>query len=243
MIIYAHRGARGYAPENTLAAFKKALDLKAGGIELDIHTTKDGKLVICHDHNVDRTSNGSGWICNMTLAELKGLDFGRWFDQKFSGEKILTFAEFFSWYVKTPLLLNIEIKNGPVIYENIERDVIDIIKDMAPAGFDFYNRIIISSFYHPSLYKIKVLDSRFKTGVLFSSRPIDVLEQAKIINADYLHPDWQYLDAEWIEAAGAAGIGVNSYTINTKEEFAFAKKFPLAGIFSDYPDRWSGYRI
>jgi len=242
MILYAHRGARGYAPENTMAAFTKALELKADGIELDVHTTKDGELVVCHDHNVDRTSNGSGWIRDMTLSELKELDFGSWFSPRFSGEKILTFAEFFSWYVTTPLLLNIEIKDGPVIYENIEQDLITIIKDIAPSEFAVYDRIILSSFYHPSLRRIKELDCHFKTGVLFSCRPIDVLAQAKEINADYLHPDWQYLDHEWIEAAGRAGIGVNSYTINTKEEFAFAEQFSLTGIFSDYPDRWSRSR-
>ncbi|TCS81500.1 glycerophosphodiester phosphodiesterase [Pectinatus cerevisiiphilus] len=238
MIIYAHRGARGYAPENTMAAFKKALALKADGIELDVHTTKDGQLVVCHDHNIDRTSNGSGWIRDFTLSELKAFDFGKWFDEKYRGEQILSFEEFFLWYVKTPLLLNIEIKNGPVVYQGIEKELVTTIKSLAPAGFNIYDRILISSFYHPSLYKIKELDSKFKTGVLYDSRPMNVLEQVKAINADYLHPHWHYLDRETIEAAQELGIGVNCYTINTEEEFKFISEFPLTGIFSDYPDRW-----
>lgn len=238
MIIYAHRGARGYAPENTMEAFKKALVLKADGIELDIHTTKDGEIVICHDHDIDRTSNGTGWICDFTLEELKKLDFGAWFHSDFAGATIPTFAEFFTWYVKTPLLLNIEIKNGPVIYDQIEEKVIAAMKAIAPEDFDLYNRIIISSFYHPSLCKIKELDNRFKTGVLFDSRPVDVLSLIKQTNADYLHPHWHYLDSEWIKSACEVGIGVNSYTVNTPEEFAFVSKLSLTGIFSDYPDRY-----
>ncbi|MCE5285583.1 MAG: glycerophosphodiester phosphodiesterase [Pelosinus sp.] len=238
MITYAHRGARAYAPENTMAAFTKALDLKADGIELDVQTTKDGEIVICHDHAIDRTSNGTGWIRDFTLSELKKLDFGSWFDQHFAGEAMPTFAEFFAWYLKTPLLLNIEIKNGPVIYDNIEAELLNIMKTIAPKSFDLYNRIIISSFYHPSLCKIKELDAQFKTGVLFSARPVDVLSLIKQTNADYLHPHWHYLDSDWIKEAREAGIGVNSYTVNTPEEFAFVAPLNITGIFSDYPDRW-----
>ena len=238
MIIYAHRGARDYAPENTMAAFQKALALKTDGIELDVQATKDGEIVICHDHNIDRTSNGTGWIRDLTLSELKKLDFGSWFSSDFATEPLLTFREFFTWYVKTPLLLNIEIKNGPVIYDNIEKKLIKIMKAIVPPNFDLYQHIIISSFYHPSLRKIKELEPRFKTGVLFSCRPVDVLSLIKQTDADYLHPHWHYLDPDWIKKAREAGIGVNSYTINTPEEFNFTNALDITGIFSDYPDRW-----
>ena len=236
MLIYAHRGARAYAPENTMSAFRSASILKADGIELDVQMTKDNELIICHDHTVNRTSNGSGWLRDLTLQELKRLDFGSWFNNKLTGEPILPFAEFFTWYVKTPLLLNIEIKNGPVIYQNIEQHLIDTIKNLSPDNFNYYNRIIISSFYHPSLCKIKTIDSHFKTGVLFSSRPVNVLEQINSTNADYLHSNWQYLDCKWVDQARNSGIGINCYTINNKDELAFINRFPLTGIFSDYPD-------
>ncbi|EIW19063.1 MULTISPECIES: glycerophosphodiester phosphodiesterase family protein [Pelosinus] len=156
MLIYAHRGARSYAPENTMSAFRQAIICKADGIELDVQATKDHQLVICHDHTIDRTSNGSGWIKDLTLAQLKSFDFGSWFAPSFANEAILTFQEFFAWYVTTPLLLNIEIKNGPVIYKGIEEQLINIMKanKNTPQDFDLYNRIIISSFYHPSLVKI-----------------------------------------------------------------------------------------
>ncbi|MCM0759005.1 glycerophosphodiester phosphodiesterase [Sporomusa sphaeroides DSM 2875] len=243
MLIYAHRGARGYAPENTMAAFRQALACKADGIELDVQLTKDRQLVICHDHSIDRTSNGSGWIKNFTLAELKALDFGSWFAPAFAGEPIPTLEEFCRWYVTTPLLLNIEIKNGPVVYKGIEEQIIYLLKRICPKDFDMYNRVIISSFYHPSLVKIKQIDNRFKTGVLFADHPVNVLSLIKQTNADYLHPHWHYLNRNWIEAAHEAGIGVNSYTINTQEEFDFSCAQNIDGLFSDYPDRFTGSRI
>jgi glycerophosphoryl diester phosphodiesterase len=238
MIIYAHRGARGYTPENTMTAFYRANQLKADGIELDVQTTKDGKIVICHDHDIDRTSNGKGWIKDFTLAELKKLDFGSWFDPSFAGEKIPTFTEFFEWYVTTPLLLNIEIKNGPVVYGGIEEEIVAIMKSLAPKEFDLYGRIIISSFYHPSLLKVKKLDEEFKTGVLFADRMVNVLNLAEQTSADYLHPLWHYLEPEWVESARAVGIGVNSYTVNKRDEFDFVRPMNINGIFTDYCDRW-----
>lgn len=239
MLIYAHRGARGYAPENTMSAFHQALNCNADGIELDVQLTKDQQLVICHDHTIDRTSSGTGWIKDFTLAQLKTLDFGTWFAPSFAGESIPTFQDFFAWYVTTPLLLNIEIKNGPVIYEGIEEQLISTMISNIPKDFDLYNRIIISSFYHPSLVKIKQINRQIKTGVLFDDRPIDVLSLIQQTKADYLHPHWHYLERNWIEAAHEAGIGVNSYTINTQEEFDFSCATNIDGLFSDFPDRWS----
>ena len=238
MLIYAHRGARGCAPENTMSAFRQALNKNADGIELDVQMTKDGQIVICHDHDIDRTSNGKGWIKDFTLAELKKLDFGSWYDPVFTGERIPTFIEFFTWYVTTPLLLNIEIKNGPVIYDKIERELIDVIKSLAPSNFDVYSRIIISSFYHPSLIKIKQIDENFKTGVLFADRPVDVLSYIQQTNAEYLHPLWHYIEKSWVERVKTVGIGINSYTVNKQDEFDFVSQTGIDGIFTDYPERW-----
>jgi glycerophosphoryl diester phosphodiesterase len=238
VIIYAHRGTRGCSPENTMSAFRQVLNTKADGIELDVQLTKDGQVVICHDHDIDRTSNGSGWIKDFTLAELKTFDFGAWYDPKFAGERIPTFTEFFTWFVTTPLILNVEIKNCPVIYDGIENKIVDIIKGIAPNDFDIYNRIIISSFYHPSLVKIKEIDDKLKTGVLFGSRPVDVYSFIRQTNADYLHPDWSCVDKRWVEEVHAQGIGVNSYTVNKQEEFDFISRTGIDGIFSDYPERW-----
>ncbi|HEY8531638.1 MAG TPA: glycerophosphodiester phosphodiesterase family protein, partial [Limnochorda sp.] len=111
-LILAHRGASAEAPENTLAAFRLALEQGADGFELDIHRTRDGHLVVCHDERVDRTTDGTGFIGSMTLAELKKLDAGRWFDARFAGERIPTLDEVWALVEEAGgiRLLNIEVK-------------------------------------------------------------------------------------------------------------------------------------
>ncbi len=91
--IFAHRGSKGTHPENTLASFKEAVRVGSDGIELDVHLTKDGQLVVIHDETVDRTTNGTGEIRNLTLAEIKAMDAGSWFKNDFAGEKIPTLDE------------------------------------------------------------------------------------------------------------------------------------------------------
>nr|WP_092074776.1 glycerophosphodiester phosphodiesterase [Dendrosporobacter quercicolus]NSL49289.1 glycerophosphodiester phosphodiesterase [Dendrosporobacter quercicolus DSM 1736]SDN13207.1 glycerophosphoryl diester phosphodiesterase [Dendrosporobacter quercicolus] len=234
MLIYAHRGARGYAPENTMAAFAEALRLKADGIELDVHLSRDGHVVICHEHTIDRTSNGHGWIRDLTLKQLKSYDFGSWFDRRYQGQSLVTLSEFMAWFTPTPLMLNIEIKNGPVIYPRIEEKIIAILQQFNASG-----RTIVSSFFHPSLSRIKELDGTLKTGILFECRPLNPLQFIRPTKADYLHPCWKSLDAGWCPAALAAGIGIHAYTVNTKEEYRFTAKMGARAVFTDYPDRFN----
>ena len=156
MLILGHRGARGHAPENTMASFQAALDMGADGIELDVQMTKDGKVVVCHDHSLERTSNGSGWLVEHTREELRALDFGSWFSPQFAGEKIPTLREVLQWAAPTRLIVNVEIKHGPVIYEGIEEKVSALIRECR-----MVERVIVSSFYHPSLLKILRFCTRF----------------------------------------------------------------------------------
>lgn len=234
MRIFAHRGARAHAPENTLAAFELARQLGADGIELDVQLSKDGQLVICHDPTIDRTSNGLGWIKDHTLSELKRYDFGGWFSTDYQGQKLLTLREFLEWFKPIPMQLNIEIKNGPVIYPGIEEKVLQHIHQAAVG-----ERTLISSFYHPSLKRVKELDPTIKTGVLFECRPINPFELLTATQADFLHPFWQSLDRDWCIAAQAAGIAIHTYTINTWEEYTWVQDFGVASIFTDDPGRFN----
>lgn len=232
MLIFGHRGARGYAPENTMASFKKALLLGADGVELDVQLTKDRQLVICHDHSINRTSNGSGWVSELTLEELKSYDFGSWFSLEYQGETIPMFAEFMAWFVTTPLLLNVEIKNGPIIYPGIEEQVVDYLEQ-----YQVQDRVLISSFFHPSLKKIKEMNPQIKTGALFDCRPIDPLRFIQDTAVEFLHPHWHSLDGEWIKKAKLQGIGINTYTVNDNKDYDFVKSLGVDGVFTDYPDR------
>src|SRR5690606_20002442 len=152
-LIIAHRGASDQAPETTMAAFRRALDIGADGIELDVHMSADGRLVVIHDETVDRTSNGKGLVKDKTLAELKELDFGSWFSEGFRGEKIPELEDVLELLSDRDVLLNIEIKNGPVFYPGIETAVADALQK-----YGMTDRTIISSFNHYTLVEIRRYD-------------------------------------------------------------------------------------
>ncbi|HHW48137.1 MAG TPA: glycerophosphodiester phosphodiesterase, partial [Clostridiaceae bacterium] len=161
-VVIAHRGAPKHAPENTIAAFRKALELGAEGIELDVHLSADGHLVVIHDEKVDRTSDGKGLVKEKTLEELKALDFGSWFSKEFKGETIPTLDEVLELLKSWTGIINIEIKGGSVFYPNIEEKVVRKIEKLK-----IEEKIIISSFNHYSLVEIKKLNPKIKTGILY----------------------------------------------------------------------------
>ena len=235
MLILGHRGARGHAPENTMASFQAALDMGADGIELDVQMTKDGKVVVCHDHSLERTSNGSGWLVEHTREELRALDFGSWFSPQFAGEKIPTLREVLQWAAPTRLIVNVEIKNGPVIYEGIEEKVSALIRECR-----MVDRVIVSSFYHPSLLKMKQLDPLIKTGLLYASRPVDPWLQLRVTDTDNLHPLWHYVDAAWASGTRPHGAKIFTWTINELRDWEHIKNMGVDGIMTDYPDRFVG---
>lgn len=233
MQIFAHRGARAYAPENTMSAFRKANDMKADGIELDVQLTKDGTVVVCHDHNVNRTSNGRGWVKDFTLTEIKELDFGSWFHSDYRGETVPTLDEFLDWFKLTGMKLNIEIKNGPIVYSCIENKVIDAVKSR-----NLVDRVFVSSFHHPCLLTVKTLCPDIKTGALFVCRPSDPLDFCRQVKADYLHPAWESIDLVWAKAAKDQGIKIHTFTVNQRDQYDFVSAMGADAIFTDYPDIW-----
>src|SRR5262245_43372391 len=121
--VVAHRGGRKWAPENTMAAFKKAIDAGVYGIELDIHRSKSGELMVIHDETVNRTTNGTGLIKDMTFAELQKLDAGSWFAPSFKDERVPLLSEVLA-LINGKCVLNVEIKNIPVAYPGIEDDLL-----------------------------------------------------------------------------------------------------------------------
>ena len=235
MLIFGHRGARGHAPENTMASFQMALDMGADGIELDVQMSKDGRVVVCHDHSLERTSNGTGWIMDYTREELRSLDFGGWFSARFAGEKIPTLREVLQWAAPTRLIVNVEIKNGPVIYENIEEKVCALIRECR-----MVDRVVVSSFYHPSLVRMKQLDPVIKTGLLYASRPTDPWLELRVTDANNMHPQWHYLDAGWLSGTRPHGSCVYTWTVNEMREWEYIKPLDIDGIITDYPDRFVG---
>ena len=238
MLILAHRGASGYAPENTMAAFRLAYQQKADGIELDVHLTADGEVVICHDDTLERTSTGSGELRKKPLAELQQYDFGAWFSDQYRNEKIPSFKEFWDWFITTEnnFIVNVEIKNGPYFHIGIEQKLIGIMRKQ-PLN-NLYNRVIVSCFHHDTLNNIKAVDARIKTAPLFEGTPLDIVTMCKVAGrSEYIHPCYSSLDNTMIAAAKRANIGINAWTVNSLEQLEFVKQFDISGVITNYPDR------
>lgn len=230
-IVYAHRGASAYAPENTGAAFKKAVELNANGIELDVHLSKDGFLVVSHDEKVDRTSNGSGFIKDMTLTELKELDFGSWFSSDFAHERVLSLDEVISLLKGWDGILNIELKSGPIFYDGIEEKVVDLLRKN-----NLIERTIISSFNHYSLLTVKRIEPVLKIGLLYMAGLVAPWEYAKRLGAEALHPLFYSLQPPVIKGCLDNGIEVNAYTVDQPEYIYALTMAGIDGIITNVPD-------
>jgi glycerophosphoryl diester phosphodiesterase len=149
-----HRGAKGHAPENTFASFDLAVQMGVHAVETDVHLSKDGEIVIIHDHTVDRTTNGHGFVKDLTVEELRRLDAGAWFDARFAGERIPTLAELLAW-AHDRVSLAIEIKNGPIYYPGIAGKVIRLLRE-----HDMIDQAILISFDHFVMREAKMIARR-----------------------------------------------------------------------------------
>ncbi len=230
--VWAHRGASGYYPENTISSFEGAIKQNADGIELDVHLSKDGYLIVCHDETLNRTTNGKGFIKQYDLYELKQLDAGSWYDKKFKGEKIPLLEEVIDLIKGTKMELNIELKAGSIFYPGIEEKVLKMIDKYA-----IKEQVIISSFDHYSLVKIKDLDKNIKTGILYMEALYKPLDYIKTTNANALHPNYITLTKDIVDEAKAIDIDVNPYTINNEEHVRMIKPMNVNAIITNYPDK------
>lgn len=229
--VWGHRGAKGYYPENTLVSFEGAIKQKADGIELDVHLSKDGYIVVCHDETLNRTTNGKGFIKNYNLYELKQLDAGSWFDKKYKGEKLPLLDEVLELIKCTNMDLNIEIKAGSIFYPGIEEKVIKLVDK-----YGLKEQVIISSFDYYSLSKIKDIDPTVKTGALYMEalyKPSDYINMSK---ADALHPNYLILNDEILDEIKKLNIDINTYTVNVADHAKKLKNKYINAIITDYPD-------
>lgn len=207
----AHRGASRYAPENTLAAFRLALEHRAPAVECDVQRTKDGHLVIIHDQTVNRTTDGGGPVADYTLDDLRRLDAGGWFAPEFAGERIPLLEEVLA-VVRGRALLKLEIKNGPAFYEGIERQILDALR-----RYEVEDDVLLISFDHPSVRTVRSLSPRVATGVLYAARLIDGPAAARAAGADALCIQWGFATEDVVAQAHAAGLGVFVWTVDEEE--------------------------
>ena len=229
--IIGHRGGAAGYPENTFASFKKAVEIGADGVEFDVHLTKDKKLVVIHDERVDRTTNGSGYIKDLTLRELKNLDAGSYFSPKFAGERILTLEEALE-LTRSSNLINIEIKNNIIKYKQIEREVVSIIKKM-----NLESKVICSSFNHYSIALVKQLSPEIKTGLLYVSRLYKPWIYAKRMGVEAIHPHYYSLSSDIINHCHKNNIKVHAWTIDDKNALKQVISKGVDTIITSYPER------
>ncbi len=229
----AHRGFSGIYPENTMIAFKKAVEVGCDGIETDLHITKDGIIVICHDETIDRTTNGSGFIHDYSYKELCKFDAGIKFNKEFKGEKIPSIDEFLDYVKDKNLLINLELKNDILRYNEFEKKVIEKIYK-----FKLENNAILSSFNHYSMIRVKEYDSNIKTGLLCSATLYNVHDYVKIVGADALHPFYpSVMNEKIVDCIKKNGIRINAYTVNEEKYMKKLVELGIDGIITNYPDK------
>ena len=232
--VWAHRGANAYAPDNTLEAFRYAVEAGADGIELDIQQTKDNVLVVTHDERLERTSNGQGWVKDHSFSQLRQLDFtGGWKGEHRGPARIASMEEVFELIRPTGLTINIELKTSIIHYRGIE----DRILEMA-ARYGMEERVIYSSFHLLSLGKLHLLNPDAKIGLLYEGTIHDISALAQKSGAQALHPAFiNLLNPQFMENCRSNHLEVNVWTINTAEQMRLSCKAGVNAIITDYPDK------
>ncbi len=223
----AHRGYSGKFDENTMLAFRKALEYKADGIETDVQLSKDNIPVIIHDETLDRTTDGRGYVKEYKLSELKK------FRTK-NGEEIPTLRELLVFVAESNLkVLNLELKNSILPYEGLEEKVLEMIYK-----HNLKEKVIISSFNHLSLVKIRKLDNEIKLGALTDSTLANVPKYLNDISVDCYHPYYpSILNNDYMKEIREAGIIVNPYTVNEEEHMKMVIKVKPNSIITNEVER------
>lgn len=206
--ILGHRGFKGKYPENTLMSFKAALDAGADGIELDIHYSKDKKIMVFHDFNLEALTGARGNIYDYHSDELRALKIGKngLFDSLPSLEDVLKLVES---YGNKNLCINVELKAGSALYPEIEKETIDLC-----AKYLAMDQYIFSSFDHESLATLKGIDPSLKTGVLTQCVLYKSWDYLKSLSADYYHPHYLTLMPDHLKALLMHQVKINTYTVN-----------------------------
>ncbi|QSS98557.1 glycerophosphodiester phosphodiesterase [Pontibacillus sp. ALD_SL1] len=235
--IFAHRGASRLAPENTMAAFTLAQKMGADGIETDVQLTKDQVPILIHDETLHRTTDGIGYVKDYTFEQLKKLDAGKWFSEKYSEERLLSLEEFLKWISNTSLSLNIELKNNIIDYKDIEKEVLELIKH-----YGVVERTIISSFNPKSIKRFKRLSKEIECACLTSRRPKDLKSLIEETKANALHINYNALNRGLIKEAKRLHLPVRTYTINRPSRLMRSYKLEVDGIFTDVPHSAIEYR-
>lgn len=242
--VISHRGANKYAPQNTIAAFEAADKFGVDGFETDVHFTKDGEIVLCHNYSIDETSDGKGELSNLTLQQLKKYDFGSYFSEKFAGTKIPTLNEYLEFIKTTDIsVLNIEIKSQKEKNTDIVKLTIDKVKE-----YGLFDKLLISSFDTDVLINTKKYDENCKTGFLYApNRNVTPMILSRVVSmtkrqlyADAIHPYYRFVTKRLVETAHENGIQVNPWTVNNVKDINKLIELDVDSFITDLPNVVTG---
>lgn len=230
--IFAHRGASDRAPENTLPAFELACELGADAFELDVHLTADGEVVVIHDDTVDRTSNGTGRVREMTFAELSALDFSNG-KPGYSNTRIPLLADILRLAQRNGLCVNVEIKEyAPADAAELIPKLLELEKSCGMSGKTLY-----SSFNHHLLRDLKKVSARTPTAVLYADGLVDAWDYTERLHAQAVHPYFPLLGIDSLVAqCHRRRIAVHPWTVNGEEELAAVLRAGVDGVITNRPD-------
>lgn len=218
VFVVAHRGASAYKPENTLSSLRLAVELGADMVEIDVRQSRDGHIVVLHDETVERTTNGKGFVKDLTLKELKSLDAGL-------GNKIPTLSEA-AVFLKGKARLVVEIKAL-----GIEEKVVETLDETGVA-----DDVVVTSFFHPVLKRVKDLRPKIRAGVIIASRPVAPSKLALDAKADAIFPRYKYVDEELVSAAHKNNLLVFPWTVDSADQVELLAKIGVDGVVTNKPD-------
>jgi glycerophosphoryl diester phosphodiesterase len=231
-VIFGHRGASAFAPENTLAAFRLALEQGADGIELDAMLSADGEVIVLHDDTTDRTTGERGDARKMTLSQLKHLDAGRYFGAEFTGEPIPTLAEVFA-EISSRAVINVELKNYTTPTDMLPVKVAELVRQ-----YGLENSVIFSSFHPLPLIRIHRMLPQTPVAILTLEGAAGRLLRGwagRMVTPRYIHPYYRDVTASSMEREHRNGRKVNTWTVNDEMEMMRLINIGIDGIITDNP--------
>jgi glycerophosphoryl diester phosphodiesterase len=230
VLVIAHRGASGYAPENTLAAFKKAVGMGATFIETDLQLTRDARFVAIHDETVNRTTNGQGAVHGQTLEEIRRLDAGSWFGSEFAGERIPTIEEILEFAKKNDVVFYLEIK--PQGSWGGEHALIGALRESGEIA-----RTVVISFDANVIEAVRKLEPALMTGLLYDAQIGNPIQRAVDVGARQLAVRGDLVSPGLIQEARKNDLQIVCWTVNHPAHMRLLMAAGVDGIMSDYPDR------
>lgn len=217
--VIGHRGARGYEPENTLRSIRRAIQLGCHIVEVDVRMTRDGHLVLMHDETVDRTTDGTGRLRDMTLAEVRRLDAGL-------GERVPLLSEALELARSHGVEVIVEVKEPDTVNK-----VVDVVRECGVV-----DKVIVASFHHPVVKEAVEAEPGLRGGVIFMCEPVDPAYVARSAGASVLIANYRYVTSRMVRLAHEAGLEVYVWTVNTAREARLLAGLGVDGIASDKPD-------